>query len=94
MVGCINFGDHIGDLEADPLKFADRLAELFPFRRIIQRIIKTSTRTSYGHGSNSDACGVKPCVHHLKPAINLAQNLGIWQAAIIKFQHHVFVSTV
>ena len=33
MISSINFGDHIRDLETDPLKFADGLTKLFPFRR-------------------------------------------------------------
>ena len=67
---------------------------MFPFSRIGQGIIKHAPCPAYGHRRNGNSCCVEPGIHHLEPAIDLAQYLCIRQAAVIKFQYHVLIAAM
>ncbi len=93
-VGGINLGDHVGNLKTHTLKLADRLAKLLALGGIGQGIVEHPTRPAHTEGGNRDARGIEPGVHHIKPAIDLAQDLRIGQAAIVELEDHVFVAAM
>ncbi len=93
-VGGINFSDHIGQLETDPLKLADLLAKLLAINSVLQGHIENPAGAANAHGRHRNPGCIEPGVHHLKTAINLTQNLVGGQAAIFEFQDHVVIAAM
>ena len=76
------------------MELADLLAELLALCRIAKCIVKDSAGAAHGHCRDGDPCCIEPCVHDFEPAIDLTEDLGIGQAAVVKAQDHVFVAAM
>src|SRR6266498_3013022 len=68
------------------LEFADRLAELFAFTGIRDRVIERSLRKADHLRADADPSFIQCLDRHLVAFANLAEHVGAWHAAFLEEQ--------
>src|SRR6185369_14086002 len=80
----LELGRGARDLMLDRLELVDRLAELFPFARVGDRVIDRALRETDHLGANADAPFVQRFDRDLVALANLAEHVAARDAALLE----------
>ncbi len=93
-LGGTQLDGHVGELEADALELADRLAELHAIDRPLLGEIERALGAAEAGRRHLQARRAEPGVGNLEALVHLAEHRGARHAAIVELQDAVVVAAV
>src|ERR1700674_4993748 len=94
VIGGVDLGDHVGQLEGDALKLADLLAKLPALSGMSERQLEGSARAPHTGRGDRQPCRPQPRIDEIETGALLTEHLRRGHATAVKYERAVVIATM